>query len=316
MFGLSVIVTYFMGEQHIFKCLDSLIDSYGKSKKELSYEIIVVIDSMQDAEQIEFFLNAKYKFQRVHIKRNEKNIGVAKSRNHGLAFSKYKFFTIIDQDDYVNENYFSVLERELKTQYPVYFLNGTINHIEFDIEVPIYTFTPRFTLKSLILKQSLIYTPGLLVFNEQFVSKESLFIDTSDQYKGCDDWAAYLGILKKSGGSIEYKFVKDLLFVYCLHGRNYSNNKEEMIRSSYAVLDHIDGEGLTANQTKYVNGARRMLRFEFAKEVRKLPAVRLFSKYPAQFINHYIISFFNRDRLNRILFQGRFQLIAKTKTFN
>jgi hypothetical protein len=49
MLGLSIIITYYKGYDYIFNCIDSLLMSYQKSDKSLIFEIILVLDSIDDA---------------------------------------------------------------------------------------------------------------------------------------------------------------------------------------------------------------------------------------------------------------------------
>jgi teichuronic acid biosynthesis glycosyltransferase TuaG len=316
MVGLSIIITFYKGEKFIYNCIDSLLQSYSSSGKRLNFEIILVIDSMDDALLAESNLTDRYYQYPLTVVRNPSNLGVAESRNKGLFKSKYCFFTVIDQDDYVERNYFSVLEKKLERHIPLYVLNGTLHFLFNNVKLPVFHFRPIINFKRLILKQTLIYTPGLLIFNADFVSKENMFIDASQSYKGCDDWAAYLKILAENKKKINYKFIDELIFVYAIHSENYSHNKAEMINSSKAVLNFIDARHRLSNKMGgYLKRSRKLLDFEYAKEVKKLCPMSLFCQHPYWFLQHYVFSFFIRDRLNRIVFQVRFRLSKFSKIY-
>lgn len=302
--GLSIIVTYYKGESFIFKCLDSIFQSYDKSNKILQNEVVLIIDSMGDAERIEGLLKEKYDARPLRILKNAKNLGVSASRNVALNEIRYQFYTVIDQDDYVKEDYFSVLEKELDSNTAIHIINGTILYIGNNIEVPIYFFAPKFSFRSLILKNTFIYTPGLLILNSKFVAPNNLFIDTSEQYKGCDDWAAYLNLLIDLNDSVSQKYISTPLFVYCLHSTNYSNNKGEMINSSIAVLDYLQQKTqLNKTNAEDIKVAHTMQKFYYAKDVDLLKKTALLKAYPAGFSSHYFLSFFNKERMNRLIFR-------------
>lgn len=302
--GISIIVTYYKGEKFIFNCINSIIESYNKSQKRFIYEIILVIDSMEDAGYISDKIKVDYGFLNDSLKVivNAQNIGVARSRNVGLTHSEYRYFTIIDQDDYVDKNYFSIIEKEINGEYSLYLINGYIRYTNLDKSIPIYFFKPRFDFKSILLKQTYIYTPGLVIFDSNTLEKSNFFIDVSEKYKGCDDWAAYLNILLNKK-NLKYKYIKEKLFVYCLHSANYSNNISEMIDSSRSVLLNL--KRLIVNDLtfqKEIDFSLKMQDFYFSKDFKKIKKLNLAFKYPKQYLWHYFFSFFYLDRQNRLIF--------------
>ncbi|WP_426484146.1 glycosyltransferase family 2 protein [Flavobacterium sp. 2] len=315
MTGLSIIITYYKGEKHIFKCLNSIIDSAENAKKKLPFEIILVIDSIEDSLEISSKIKKEYANSKVdlNIHINEKNIGVSESRNIGLQKSKFNYFTIIDQDDYVLQNYFTEIEANLDGLYSAYVINGYIKYESENREIPIYFFKPKFTFKSILNKNTLIYTPGLIIFDSKFVSKSNFFIETSKQYKGCDDWAAYLNLLYK--GNCNYKYIKSKIFIYLMHSDNYSNKIDEMINSSISVLDYLSKlEALNFKSKRKINYSYLMQQFYLAKDFKKEKKVSLLKKFPKQFMDHYFFSFFSIDRQNRLIFNMR--KILKKKEYN
>lgn len=305
--GLSIIVTYYEGERFIFKCLDSIIDSFEQSKKSLNYEIILVIDSMNGAEAIEASLNNHYKLKPLRVFRNAENIGVSESRNFGLSNVSYKFYTIIDQDDYVEQAYFSVIENELEDQIAVHVLNGKILQLDTNQKAPMYTFRPKFKFASLVSKRTIFYTPGLLIFNSDLIPSKSLFIDTSENYKGCDDWAAYLNIIVDLKDNVSQKYLPQLLFVYCHHSTNYSKNLDSMILSGLAVLDYLNNKkGVDEEMKKGIKNSIQLHKFYYKKDVNKVGKLKSFIAFPNIFLSHYIFSFFDKERLNRLIFRTRY----------
>lgn len=302
--GISIIITYYKGEKFIFNCINSIIESYNKSQKRFIYEIVFVIDSMEDSGYISDKIKVEYGFLNDSLKVivNAQNIGVAKSRNVGLKHSKYRYFTIIDQDDYIEAPYFSTIEKKINGSFALYLINGYIRYTNLDKSIPIYFFKPRFDFKSILLKNTYVYTPGLVIFDSEILPKSDFFIDVSEKYKGCDDWAAYLNILLNRK-NIKFKYIKEKLFVYCLHSANYSNNISEMIDSSRSVLVRL--KRLVANDLtsqKEIDFSLKMQDFYFSKDFKKLNKLKLAFKYPKQFQWHYFFSFFYLDRQNRLIF--------------
>jgi glycosyltransferase involved in cell wall biosynthesis len=274
--------------------------------------LIIVIDSIDDGEWAQQMLKESYFAQNINVIRNNTNIGVSEARNVGLSHIKNQFYTIIDQDDLVTMDYFTVLENQLNPMVSVHILNGVIRYVNEGIDIPIYTFKPQFAFKSLILKETFIYTPGLLVFNSKLVPPKGLFLDTSDKYKGCDDWAAYLNIMLSSSNSFVSEFIDESLFVYCLHSTNYSNDKQQMIMSSIAVLDYISSHNqLNSARKLLVNKARGMQDFYLSRDVDKISMVKLLLKYPSQFLSQYVFAFFNLESTNKIILKIKYHLTKK-----
>ena len=314
MLSLSIVVTYYKGKEFILNCIDSIQKSHHASSKLIDYEVIIVIDSMEDADSIELLLLNTYDDLNLIVIKNYKNLGVSTSRNNGLQKVKHQFFTIIDQDDYVNIEYFETIEKELDSAYPIHIINGVIRYMDENIEVPIYTFTPRFKFKNLILKDTFIYTPGLIIFNTSIIDSNNLFIDTSEKYKGCDDLAAYLSLLLKFEDKIKFKYINSKLFVYCLHSNNYSNNKEEMILSSIAVLNYTAKlKSATAYYLRLINTSLGMQEFYLFRNVKKYSLPKLFVKFPNQFFYHYLISLMSIDHTNKIILKIRYYVMKKIK---
>ncbi|MBB2145899.1 glycosyltransferase [Pedobacter sp. LMG 31464] len=313
MSGISVIITYYKGENYIFNCIGTLVRSFELSKKKLQLQVIVVIDSMEDADYIVLEFKKRYLDLNLLIIRNAENIGVSKSRNIGLENIKYNFYTIMDQDDYVRDAYFSVLENELSDHTAVHLINGAIRYADQQIEIPIYHFAPSFSFKSLIFQSTFIFTPGLVIFNKDLVPPKNLFLETSNQYKGCDDLAAYLNILK---GEVEVrvKYIPADLFVYCLHNNNYSNNVEEMLFSYKSVIDHFENDPqLSRQHRKLIDKVNVRYHFLYARKKLKVGIAKLIFGYPYQFFNHYLFSLKEKNRINRLIYWTRYKLKQKGK---
>lgn len=301
--GISIVIAYYKGENFIFKCIDSILESHEVSFFAFRLQLIIVIDSLEDAEYIQNRLENVYNCIDLMIIKNTQNMGVAKSRNIGLKKIKYSYYTIIDQDDWVSKEYFSVLKNNLLSDVSMFLLNGLIFYKNLNFGVKIYYFKPTLSFKSIIIKHIIIYTPGLVIFNNKFIDSSSLFPDVSTEFKGCDDWASYLNIFLNS--NLITKFIKEPIFIYCLHNSNYSNNIEEMILSSRAVLNYIKSRDLNddyGEKNKLINLAIEHNSFFFAKDVLKLNKFNLFLNYKFSFVYHYFLSFFNRARFNRIIF--------------
>lgn len=100
---ISVIVPCYNVEKYVIKCLDSLVNQDQKG-----IEIIVVDDCSTDntRQLLNDYIDSNPKIRYI---KNEKNLGLAYSRNVGLKESKGKYIGFIDSDDYVSNNYYKGL---------------------------------------------------------------------------------------------------------------------------------------------------------------------------------------------------------------
>lgn len=99
---ISVIIPVYNGEKYIKRCLKSIALQNNKN-----YEVIIINDGSIDnsVKIINDFIHNHNK-QDKYVLIDKKNEGVAKTRNYGISLAKGEYITFIDQDDYINPDYF------------------------------------------------------------------------------------------------------------------------------------------------------------------------------------------------------------------
>lgn len=98
-YRISIIVPVYNAQNHIKKCVDSIIRQITDID-----EILLINDGSKDnSEAILREYEKKYSNIRVISKDNE---GVAKTRNLGIQEAKGKYICFIDNDDFIDQNYF------------------------------------------------------------------------------------------------------------------------------------------------------------------------------------------------------------------
>lgn len=240
MMDLSIVIPFYKGASYINKCIQSIINAYAWSRQLIRYELIVVVDS-PDEDSIIFMERMKTQYidaMSLKIYVNDCNRGVAWSRNYGLSQSKCTFVTFIDQDDWMNFNYFSVLEKQLDNRYDCLLLNGYWYFSERKKYKQVHFVKPDFSFEAILRQRYPAPTPGLVIFNRQRLLSDNLFPDISDEYKGCDDWAAYLQ-LSLERKSLKCCYVATPIFIICKHNSNYSSSLMHMFLCDFAVLEHF-----------------------------------------------------------------------------
>lgn len=120
---ISIIVPAFNIENHVIKCLDSLINQTYKN-----IEIIVVDDGSTDhtADILDEYVFGKSKVKVFH-KNNE---GVTHARLYGVSKSSGAYIGFVDGDDYVEEMMFENLMRNMKEY------DADISHCGYQLNYP------------------------------------------------------------------------------------------------------------------------------------------------------------------------------------
>lgn len=101
----SVIVPVFNSEKSICRCLDSLV-----CQNREDVQIIVINDGSSD--KSEELIQGYVEQYKSICYLSQKNAGVSTARNAGLAHAVGTYITFVDSDDYVAEDYFSVLDQQ------------------------------------------------------------------------------------------------------------------------------------------------------------------------------------------------------------
>lgn len=89
---VSVIIPAYNCEKYIQKSIESALE------QEVPLEVIVLNDCSKDG--TEAVIQAYLADQRVRYVRNEKNLGVAKTRNRGVRLARGKYVAFLDSDDW------------------------------------------------------------------------------------------------------------------------------------------------------------------------------------------------------------------------
>ena len=212
---ISVITPFYKGERYINKLLDSLQCSYQMSNKLIDLEVIIVVDSVETSSVFFKQFNELYHDLGLRIYFNSINIGVAATRDYGLRLSFGDFVTFIDQDDFVDEKYFTTLESLVYSEADFFLFNGYIYNTVNKKKVKMYYQTPKLSFKNLI-NENLIITPSLFIVRKSFiVGKKINFQPPFREYRGVDDYYFLLQVFKEA--DLEYKYNSTPLIYYCIH---------------------------------------------------------------------------------------------------
>ena len=106
---LTVIIPVYNAQNYIEKCLNSVLNGELKN-----IEIIIVNDNSND--ETENILHKYLEDERIVLINNDKNIGTGASRNKGLFFARGLYVGFVDDDDWVDFDYFSSMVKKIEKE--------------------------------------------------------------------------------------------------------------------------------------------------------------------------------------------------------
>lgn len=210
---ISVIMPAFNREKYIAESMRSVLTQTFKD-----FELIVIDDGSLDRT-----LEIASEFSsdpRVKIVKNEKNLGIARTRNHGLQLARGQYIAPLDSDDVW-------LDHE-KLQKQVIFLDknpdyaivgGAIAHID----------TQGNQLKKVIFEQSDKSIRNIILQKNQFAQstlmyRRDIILECggySTEYVVCDDYNLWLCV----GAKHSFANLPDISTGYRIHGGNITRTK-------------------------------------------------------------------------------------------
>ena len=102
---ISIIIPIYNSEKYIVKCLDSILTQDCQD-----FELLLINDGGTDNSVN--IINS-YKDKRIRIY-NQENKGAGSARNLGLKYAIGKYIFFIDSDDFILQNYLSVMLKFMK----------------------------------------------------------------------------------------------------------------------------------------------------------------------------------------------------------
>lgn len=106
--GISIIIPCYNTGKYLKDCLDSIIN-----QKLESYEIILIDDCSSD-NTVEIIDSYTCKYDNIISIKNKENRGQGYNRNIALKKAKYDLVSFVDSDDYLEENFYSELLKNMK----------------------------------------------------------------------------------------------------------------------------------------------------------------------------------------------------------
>jgi glycosyltransferase involved in cell wall biosynthesis len=210
---ISVIMTAFNREKFIAEAIKSVL-----AQTFTDWELIVIDDGSTDR-TVEIVSPFKSD-PRIRVVRNEKNLGIATTRNKGLQLTRAKYIAPLDSDDIWLDREKLRKQVEFMDENPDYaMLGGGIMHIDVDskpikkVLFPIYD-----SLIRNIILQFNPFAQSTLIYRKAAALECGGY---STEYKICDDYDLWL----KIGAKHKFTNIPQVLSGYRIHGENITKKK-------------------------------------------------------------------------------------------
>ncbi|WP_168208632.1 glycosyltransferase family 2 protein [Chitinophaga sp. XS-30] len=234
---LSIIIPYYKGKSFLIRLLDSIFRSYSGISGKLDIEILILIDCSTPLDVVTTLINDNLTAEQsgiIKIFRNEKNFGVARTRNRGFKLSIGDYIHFIDQDDEISTDFFETI-LPLLGKKDFILSNGIIMDTDSKVQYQLYNLAPVVNLRKLILK-SFIRSPGQVVLKRALV--EDIRFTSARKYFGADDKFFWIDIYL-STKEIKSAYINKCLYIAHKHRKNYSNNYRELSLSCLELWEQF-----------------------------------------------------------------------------
>lgn len=210
---ISVIMPAFNREKFIGKAIASVLSQSFKN-----IELIIIDDGSADST---VSIAREYcKDSRVKVLVNEKNLGIAETRNRGLREAQGEYIAMLDSDDVWLDN--TKLEKQLAflETNPAYAIVGSaikkIDQEDKDIQVIEYPCTDSAIRKTILRYNS--FAQSALLIRKSAMMQAGMY---STRFKICDDYDLWLRI----GCRSKFTNLKEITTGYRIHGGNITHKK-------------------------------------------------------------------------------------------
>jgi glycosyltransferase involved in cell wall biosynthesis len=211
---VSIVIITFNREKYIHEAIQSILDQTFTD-----WEAIIIDDASEDnTEQIvKAYIDSNPK---ISYYKNEKNLGIAKTRNKGLDLARGEYIAPLDSDDvWLDKNKLKKQVEFLDINPDYVLLGGGIMHIDAQSKPVKKVLFPVYdsVIRNIILQFN-PFAQSTLLFRKGAALEVGGY---STEYKVADDYDLWL----KMGMKHKFTNIPQVLSGYRIHGGNITKTK-------------------------------------------------------------------------------------------
>ena len=250
MIKFSVIIPVYNVEAYLERCIDSiLLQDYQ------DLEIIIINDGSTDRSPniCEDYAEKDSRIKVIH----QLNKGLPGARNSGLKIAKGEYIFFLDSDDYIEQNFFKILNNSLLGKEDVLSFNYKIvrgENIKYLNKEDHITINQQFLLQALknTAKTDFFWFVWRRVYKNDFIIKNSILFDESVKF-GEDT----IFSIELFSNNPSYKHITDFLINYCSNPTSlarikYKENLLEKINNHFAARLRVEEKFGRSNNKEIV----------------------------------------------------------------
>lgn len=288
---VSIIMPVYNGEKFLKRSINSVLSqTYEK------WELIIIDDQSADnsVAVVREFLNES----RIHLLKNERNLGISGTRNKGIAHASGEYIALLDQDDKWLRTKLSKqveLLEELDEGYGLVYTNTKVvlnnkTLIERKRGIAPGDDIPE-NLKKLFLVNFI--SSLTVMFKRQCLETTGNFNELIQW--GGDDYELWFRIARH----YKFAFIDEVLAIRYEHGENFSHSKKKMLQHTLKMSEHF--VSLEPSFARYIPQKKAYHYYYYALECFKTKQIPegLYYMLKAFFTSFYTVKLLAKTIRNR-----------------
>ncbi len=223
---LSIIICSYNRASYIEKAIKSVLDQTFSS-----FEIIIIDDCSNDGTE-EVVKNLVKVDPRIRYYKNEKNLGISKSRNKGVSLSAGEYVAMLDSDDYWIDNKKLEKQIEILNKDKEIGLIGSnilcINNEGKEIKKYFYKTADKEIREKILIKNQ--FAQSTIIFRKNLIDKIGNY---DNNLEVCEDYDLWL----KIGRISKFANIEDITTAYMIHPGGISKQKKlKIAKNIYKIV--------------------------------------------------------------------------------
>lgn len=225
---VSVVMSVYNGQKYLSEAIESILN-----QTYTNFEFIIIDDGSTD-NSLEIVQKYAKEDDRIRVIVNEKNIGLAKSLNKGIALARGEYIARMDADDVSLPERFEKQVSFFKSNSNVGLL-GTNIKVFSQVDHRLHTHR-SYPLDDLDIRWFMFFSPPFchptVMFRHSLVHKVEFFY--SDHFLTAQDYELWSRLLLHTSSSN----LKEALLIYRIHDNQTTESKRKSQLENHKIISH------------------------------------------------------------------------------